>query len=120
MSSCDDFEVAIEKRRHGALEADETTKLEVHLASCLSCRTYEQRGTEMEATMKAAFRGEAPMMGFDELKTHFRAFGPQTVDMLRIAALMFAMTLGFGGVSLPVSLVQWVVVVAVGLLSGCC
>jgi hypothetical protein len=38
MSACDEFEVAVEMRRHGALGAPEAARLEEHLRACAACR----------------------------------------------------------------------------------
>ena len=38
--TCNEWEVRIERRGHGALAADEAGELEAHLAECAPCRAY--------------------------------------------------------------------------------
>jgi Putative zinc-finger len=52
MTSCDDFEVAIEQRLHGALESDPAVRLAQHLSSCDACRAFEAQSRELEQTMR--------------------------------------------------------------------
>jgi hypothetical protein len=40
LSSCSDFEVAIEQRLHGSLPDEETAQLDEHLAGCDGCSAY--------------------------------------------------------------------------------
>jgi hypothetical protein len=41
MERCEDFEVKIEMRLHGALDAPQTDQLVAHLTTCASCRAFE-------------------------------------------------------------------------------
>jgi hypothetical protein len=52
MTSCNDFEVAVEQRRRGALDAPAAAELAEHLSSCAGCRAFETRSTELEDTMR--------------------------------------------------------------------
>src|SRR4051812_40102812 len=49
--SHEDFEVAIEKRLHGALTPEEAEPLAQHLAGCEACRRFEALTQTTEATM---------------------------------------------------------------------
>jgi hypothetical protein len=49
----DDFEVAIERELHGALDEAEATRLAAHLAGCASCQDYRRTAMEMEKNMDA-------------------------------------------------------------------
>ena len=53
MAGCEDFEIAIEKRLHGALGDPERRPLEEHLAHCERCRAYEAAARGAEAGMGA-------------------------------------------------------------------
>ena len=53
MTDCTEFEIALERRRHGALLPDEETRLTAHLETCSSCRQYESLMTGMEDEMQA-------------------------------------------------------------------
>jgi len=48
---CEEFEIHIERRAHGALDAEQAPVLEAHLASCERCRAFDrlvrQVGTEL-------------------------------------------------------------------------
>lgn len=52
MTSCDDFEVAIEQRLHGALDPDPAGRLAQHLSSCDACRAFEAAARELEQAMR--------------------------------------------------------------------
>ncbi|HKE14164.1 MAG TPA: zf-HC2 domain-containing protein [Kofleriaceae bacterium] len=52
MTSCDDFEVAIEQRLHGGLDGDPAERLAQHLSSCPACRAFEARSEELEQAMR--------------------------------------------------------------------
>lgn len=52
MTSCDDFEVAVEQRLHGALDAAGAARLADHLSSCAGCRAFETRSRELEDAMR--------------------------------------------------------------------
>ncbi len=51
MKSCEEFEVDVEKRLHGALDPASSQSLIVHLASCASCRSFEALAGQTEKTM---------------------------------------------------------------------
>jgi hypothetical protein len=52
MTSCHDFEVAIEQRLHGALDPDPAERLAQHLSSCEACRAFEAQARELEQAMR--------------------------------------------------------------------
>ncbi len=53
MTSCDDFELAIEMRNHGALPRDREDALLAHLLGCNGCRSFESLSTSSENAMSA-------------------------------------------------------------------
>jgi hypothetical protein len=53
MTDCETFEVEIEMRGHGALDASRIPALEAHLAQCPSCRRYQALARRTEQTMTA-------------------------------------------------------------------
>jgi hypothetical protein len=57
MAGCDDFQVDIEKRLHGALGEAGRAPLEEHLAGCEACRAYEAAARGSEAGMEARASG---------------------------------------------------------------
>jgi anti-sigma factor RsiW len=52
MTTCHDFEVAIERRLHGALDLDAAVRLAHHLSSCDACRAFEVQSRELEQAMR--------------------------------------------------------------------
>ena len=52
MTSCHDFEVAIEQRLHGALDPEPAVRLAQHLSSCDACRAFEAQSRELEQAMR--------------------------------------------------------------------
>jgi hypothetical protein len=55
--TCNQWEVRIERRGHGALTADEAGELEAHLSECAPCRAYAGLARGMERTMQTAGAG---------------------------------------------------------------
>lgn len=49
--TCDDFQIAVERRLHGDLGEAEEALLERHLSSCEACGAYAARAREVEASM---------------------------------------------------------------------
>ena len=49
---CTDFEVAIERELHGALDPAGAVRLAEHLHSCASCLAYQRTAMEMETNME--------------------------------------------------------------------
>ena len=49
-----EFEVAIERQLHGALDESGATRLAEHLVGCASCREYRRTAMEMERDMQAS------------------------------------------------------------------
>ena len=53
MGICENFEIAIEERRLGALGAEAAAQLEEHLASCASCQNFADFVRDSEKSMQA-------------------------------------------------------------------
>lgn len=64
--SCDEFEVQIEMRLHGALPVADA--LEAHLATCASCRAFEDLAKRTEQTMTATVTEEAQQIDWKNLR----------------------------------------------------
>jgi hypothetical protein len=69
MSECEQLEVAIEKRLHGALDTESAQALERHLASCAACRAFEALATKTEETMTTAARSHNSAMQWTDVKS---------------------------------------------------
>jgi hypothetical protein len=52
MPGHDDFETAIEQRRHGALDPEGAARLDEHLASCSECGAFATLTTQTEGEMR--------------------------------------------------------------------
>ena len=53
MTTCEEFEIAIERRLHGALEEPAGRALGAHLSHCESCRAFEGMARRTEGAMTA-------------------------------------------------------------------
>jgi hypothetical protein len=51
MTTCEEFEVAIEMQLHGALDAPAAAQLEEHLRTCPTCRSFQTLAKQTEQTM---------------------------------------------------------------------
>jgi hypothetical protein len=58
MQGCDEFQIAIEMRLHGALGVADAARLDAHLSGCQGCRAFEVLARETEATMRDVVNGE--------------------------------------------------------------
>jgi hypothetical protein len=65
--SCDRFEIDVEMRRHGALDAVEERTLDEHLAGCAGCRLYADEGGTVEASLRASAEEDAAQVDWDRL-----------------------------------------------------
>jgi hypothetical protein len=53
MADCERFEIAIGKRRHGALAPDEGAALAAHLSGCASCAASDRLGQTLDERMRS-------------------------------------------------------------------
>jgi predicted anti-sigma-YlaC factor YlaD len=61
MPSCDDFQILIEQRLHGALLDADHPSLDAHLGGCAQCREYEANATDNQRVLVAQGGGEGPV-----------------------------------------------------------
>ncbi len=90
MTGCDQFEVAIEMQRRGALKPAPAAELQAHLRDCASCRAYEASAERMEDLMTRSVRAELRSMdwGALELELKRRAIGPFALTNPRMLGAM--------------------------------
>ena len=69
MSDCDEFQAAIEKRAHHALEAHIVPQLMAHLAACDACRRFEVTVHETEAMMRASGNEVLTGMNWEQIRS---------------------------------------------------
>lgn len=73
MNACDEFEVAVEMRRHGALGAPDAVRLAGHLATCASCRAFDEMTRNTEEVMGLSADELAGGMDWDRVAARVRA-----------------------------------------------
>lgn len=107
MTDCESFEVEIEMRGHGALDASRLPALEAHLAQCPSCRRYQALARRTEQTMTAH---TLDLNGLEARILKLQAFRrSRSWFALGVPALMAAVLIGVVGhpveIGVPLALV---------------
>ena len=70
MNTCEDFEIAIEKRAHLALDGSGAEKLDAHLATCEPCQRFEALVLHTERIMSNSATAAAASVNWDELSAN--------------------------------------------------
>jgi hypothetical protein len=93
MERCEDFEVKIEMRLHGALDAPEAADLASHLATCASCTAFERLAKGSENAMNQQTNLHLQTLDWDALWKRTKTFfDTQTRQRaLSSAVVVFAM-----------------------------
>jgi hypothetical protein len=94
MASCEDFEIAIEKRLHGALGDAERAPLQEHLAICQRCRAYEGAARGAEAEMRVRATAAAAGVDWASVERGIRGGVHASVRMLGAAVVTTAWMAG--------------------------
>ena len=128
MADCGDFEIAIEKRLHGALGEPERAPLEEHLASCQRCRAYQAAARGAEAGMGAHARAAVSEVDWGRVERGIRGGVHASLRMLAGAVLAGAWVALVAWLSAPPELrsgrmlrvlpAMGIVVVLVALVAG--
>ena len=79
MAGCQDFEIAVEKRLHGALGEPEQAPLEEHLARCERCRSYQDAARGAEAGMRSEASAAAAGMDWERVERGIRGGVPASL-----------------------------------------
>lgn len=74
MKRCEDFEVEIEMRLHGALDVQHVANLVAHLATCASCRGFEDLAKGSETAMNKQNHFHLQTLDWDALWTRTKRF----------------------------------------------
>jgi hypothetical protein len=90
MAGCESFEIAIERRLHGALGDSERAPLQEHLAHCERCRAYEAAARVAEAGMGAHARAAAAEVDWGRVEREIRGGVYAAVRMLAGAVIAAA------------------------------
>lgn len=85
MAGCEDFQIAIEMRLHGALGDAGRAPLEEHLAACERCRAYEAAARGAEANMGAQARDAVAEVDWGRVERGIRGGVYASVRMLAAA-----------------------------------
>ncbi|MGA8892935.1 MAG: zf-HC2 domain-containing protein [Anaeromyxobacteraceae bacterium] len=101
MAGCEEFQVDIEKRLHGALGEAGRAPLEEHLARCERCRAYEARARGAEASMEDRAREAAAEVDWDEVGRGIRGGVHASLRMLATAVGAAAWITGLVWLSTP-------------------
>jgi len=128
MADCGDFEIAIEKRLHGALGEPERAPLEEHLANCQRCRAYEAAARGAEAAMGTEARAAVSEVDWGRVERGIRGGVHASLRMLAGAVLAGAWVALVAWLSAPPELrsgrmlrvlpAMGIVVVLVALVAG--
>ncbi len=101
MADCDDFEIAIEMRLHGALGEAGRAPLQEHLAVCERCRAYEAHARRSEATMATEASEAAAQVDWERVERGIRGGVHATLRMLTAAVVTAAWMAGMVWLSTP-------------------
>jgi hypothetical protein len=128
MAGCEEFEIAIEKRLHGALGDPERLPLEEHLARCERCRAYEAAARRTEAGMGTEARAAVEQVDWARVERGIRGGVQSSLRMLVGAVLAAAWLAGVVWLSTAAALraermlrmlpAMGIVVVLVALVAG--
>jgi hypothetical protein len=91
---CDEFEVHIEKRLHGALGDADRSRLEEHLVGCEACRAYLGAARGAEAGMRARAGAAASSVDWSRVERGIRGGVHASVRMLATAVVTTAYLAG--------------------------
>ena len=101
MPDCEDFQIAIEKRLHGALGDAGRATLEEHLATCERCRAYEAAARGAEAMLDAQARDAVSRADWEKVDRGIRGGVAASVRMLATAVVVTAWMAGMVWLSTP-------------------
>jgi len=109
MTSCHDFEVAIEQRLHGALDAEAAVRLAHHLTSCQACRAFEAQSRELEQAMRTHATNAIGDVDWNRLgrdlerwKKQMRAGAWKGLAAVIVAAPLLGLVFGYGSIATSV------------------
>jgi uncharacterized membrane protein len=101
MPGCEEFEIDIERRLHGALGDAERARLEGHLARCETCRAYEAAAREAEAALNVRAREAIKDVDWARVERGIRGGVHASVRMLGAAVVATAYMAGMVWLSTP-------------------
>lgn len=72
MRSCEEFEIAIEMKRHGALAPSDDAALEGHLFTCASCREFRRSTEDAQSVLRTHAQLELKHVQWERLLRTFQ------------------------------------------------
>jgi predicted anti-sigma-YlaC factor YlaD len=90
--TCEQFQIDIERDRHGALPDEERTALRAHLGNCSSCSAYEQVVGRTEATMTMLAKASLERTDWEKVREGARLERQRQGRKLWTVALFFLAT----------------------------
>jgi hypothetical protein len=93
MAGCEEFQIAIEMRLHGALGDAGRAPLEEHLATCERCRAYEAVVRGAEAILESRAREAASQVDWEKVERGIRG-GVHAMLRMLVAAVGAAAWMG--------------------------
>jgi O-antigen/teichoic acid export membrane protein len=101
MTTCEEFQIAIERQSHGGLEASSTSQLEEHLRACSDCQQYKALARFTEETMQLAADKLSERVDWNRILERLRATDRKylraTVRTAVVAAILVGVGLAYGG-----------------------
>ena len=85
--SCENYEVEIGMREHGALDAVEAAALDAHLATCAGCRAFAAGSGSIETALKERVAEEAAKVDWARLQREVMAWRRNYLLKLILAPL---------------------------------
>jgi hypothetical protein len=96
MTTCDEFQIAIEQAIHGALDPSVGASLQAHLAGCDACRDYERLAKGSEAHWRETAMTTTTQMDWDRIQDNFQRLSRQVRRQPLIVAIGFSLLVSWG------------------------
>ncbi len=92
--TCEQAELSIGMRQHGALDAAGLSDLEAHLAGCASCRRFEDTTRRLETDMQSQTMDELSRIDWTRVETRMRKLHEENRHLLtRSLAMALVLTI---------------------------
>lgn len=101
MTTCEEFQIAIERQSHGGLEASSASQLEEHLRACSDCQQYKSLARSTEETMQLVANNLSRKVDWnralERLRGTNRKYLRAVVANTVIAPILIGVGLAYGG-----------------------
>ncbi|CAN5344279.1 hypothetical protein BH11MYX1_BH11MYX1_36210 [soil metagenome] len=93
MTTHDDYEIAIEQRRHGALDSEGVARLDEHLASCSACAAFADVSHHTEDEMRQQAAAATTRVDWSKIERYLASRSKQDrikhVQLVGFAVMIF-------------------------------